>query len=152
MHSPRRVARGYGRIAVGGGVGEFLKVIDLRVVGVTLLRFDLALAVKLLYDYYKESFEFTEEELVDEPTPDNMWIHSSCALWNPDISIKDNSLKGFESIPVYSFLKTCQICHTSIGSCVKCSKNGCNVYFHVECGRRVKLFMEMLGNNNPDDF
>ena len=49
MHSPRRVARGYGRIAVGGGVGELLKVIDLSLVKVTLC-LDLALASELLYE------------------------------------------------------------------------------------------------------
>ena len=105
--------------------------------------------VTLLYDFYKESFKFSEEELVDEPNPSKMWIHSSCALWNPSINIKDNALRGFESVPLFSFLKTCRVCGSSIGACVKCSHDNCNIYFHVECGRRVKLFMEIFGTNNP---
>ena len=105
--------------------------------------------VKQLYDFYKESYKFSEDELKNEPLPENMWVHSSCALWNGYINVKDQRLKGFSDIPLFTFLKICAVCNSSIGCCIKCSRDDCNVYFHVECGRRVRLFMEMIGVNTP---
>lgn len=108
--------------------------------------------VKQLYDFYKESYKFSDEELKNEPVPQNMWVHSSCVLWNKYISVKDNKLKGFQDVPIYQFLKNCAVCNSSVGCTIKCCRDDCNVYYHVECGRRVKLFMEMIGSSNNHRF
>ena len=54
-------------------------------------------------------------------------------------------MKGISTIDKDKFEKTCQICLKSQeGACVKCNYDSCERYFHVECARRRKYFMELL--------
>lgn len=42
------------------------------------------------YDYYKEHFNFDEEELLEhEPVSLKCWIHLSCGLWMPEMFLRD---------------------------------------------------------------
>lgn len=44
----------------------------------------------IFYDYYKERFNFSPEELTEnEPVSMKCWIHLSCALWMPEMFLRD---------------------------------------------------------------
>lgn len=109
----------------------------------------LTYPVQLLYDFYKESYKFSDEELKSEPIPRKVWVHLSCALWTNDLKVKDTDIKNLNKLPPHRFIKMCTICNHSTGFCIGCSYEGCNINFHVECGRRVKLFMEIIGVGDP---
>lgn len=105
--------------------------------------------VQLLYDFYKESYKFSDEELKNEPVPRKVWVHLSCALWTNELKVKDTDIRNLNKLPPHRFLKTCTICNQPTGYCIGCSYEDCGVSFHVECGRRVKLFMEIIGVGDP---
>lgn len=109
----------------------------------------LTYPVQLLYDFYKESYKFSDEELKSEPVPKNVWVHLSCALWTNELKVKDTDIKNLNKLPQHRFMRTCTICNHCTGFCIGCSYEGCNINFHVECGRRVKLFMEIIGVGDP---
>lgn len=100
------------------------------------------------YDFQTLNFEFTPEELRQEPAPHYMWIHMSCMYWIPEIYFNNSqfpidarNLKGVEK---EKFKNKCSICQTSVGACVSCSTEGCDVKFHVECARRANVHLEMV--------
>ena len=105
--------------------------------------------VQLLYDFYKESYKFSDAELINEPVPQNVWLHLSCALWTNELKVKDTDVKNLNKLSSYNFIKLCSICNQSVGHCINCSYENCKIAFHVECGRRVKLFMEIIGVGDP---
>jgi len=105
--------------------------------------------VQLLYDFYKESFKFTSEELQNEPVPGKVWIHLSCALWTNELKVKDTDIKNLNKLSSSKFARMCTVCNKSLGHSINCSFDNCNVAFHVECGRRIKLFMEIIGVGDP---
>lgn len=109
----------------------------------------LTYPVQLLYDFYKESYKFSDEELKNEPVPNKVWVHLSCALWNNELKVKDTDIKNLCKLSPHRFMKMCTICNNSTGYCTNCSYEGCNKMFHVECGRRIKLFMEIIGVGDP---
>ena len=44
------------------------------------------------FDFYKEKFNFTREEIQEnEPLSQKCWIHLSCGLWMPEIFLKDKA-------------------------------------------------------------
>lgn len=109
----------------------------------------LTYPVQLVYDFYKETFKFPEDELKNEPVPKNVWVHLSCALWTNELKVKDTDIKNLNKLAPYRFSKICTVCNHLGGHCINCSYDGCNISFHVECGRRIKLFMEIIGVCDP---
>lgn len=105
--------------------------------------------VQLLYDFYKESYKFSDDELKNEPVPHKVWVHLSCALWTNELKVKDTDIKNLNKLPPHRFMRLCTICNNATGFCIGCSYEGCGINFHVECGRRVKLFMEIIGVGDP---
>ena len=68
------------------------------------------------------------------------WVHLSCALWNPDIEIKDDKgeskIKYIDDIPYNKFLEKCEVCNKKgYGPTIKCNNDNCNFRCHPECGR-----------------
>ena len=103
---------------------------------------------ELYYDYPQIDFNFTDEELKDEPAPETMWIHMSCLYWIPEIFF-DNSVsplepKNIKAIEKDKFKSVCSVCNRAVGVCVKCVNETCDVKFHVECARKANIHLEMI--------
>ena len=96
----------------------------------------------------------TEIYLNDKIAHENAWVHLSCALWLPEISIKNFELKekiqGVENISKKRLQEQCDIClKTGYGPTIKCEK--CEYHFHPECARRLKRFyLEINENENAE--
>ena len=104
--------------------------------------------IELLYDFYTEKFKFTAEELQqNEPVPENCWMHLSCIYWIPEIYLKDNinniDQRTLTSIGKDRSSTPCIICNTCRGASINCSFEDCEEYFHTECARRAKLYLEI---------
>lgn len=82
-------------------------------------------------------------------------FHLSCVIWNPKLrSIYDpkknvlDTLNLDEELHQYSE-NLCHLCNEkNVGFVVKCMNNECNLYFHVECGRKAQY----LFDKNGEDF
>ena len=96
----------------------------------------------------------TELYLNEKIVKENAWVHLSCALWLPEISIKNFDLKekiqGVENISKKRLQEKCDIClKTGYGPTIKCEK--CDYKFHPECARRLKRFyLEISENENSE--
>ena len=98
-----------------------------------------------VYDFYRESFVFTPEELREEPIPSQIWAHMSCMYWLPWIQVRP-STRGFEarnvlSVPRERFGGQCELCGSVGGATVECSHDGCSISLHPECGRRARVHL-----------
>ena len=66
------------------------------------------------------------------------WVHLSCALWNPDIEIKEingnTNIKFIDDISYNKLMKKCDVCGKN-GPTIKCNNDNCNFRCHPECGR-----------------
>ncbi len=105
-------------------------------------------ALNLLYDFYRQSFKFSADELLkNEPTPEYSWIHACCAFWNPEIPRSENfdnlDLSAFGQIDKKRFTALCIVCNSSHGAVISCSGSNCEERFHAECARRAKLHFEI---------
>lgn len=100
------------------------------------------------YDFQTLNFEFTPDELRQEPSPHYMWIHMSCMYWIPEIYFNNSQFpidaRNLKGIDKEKFKQVCTICQSSVGACVSCSTEGCDVKFHVECARRANVHLEMV--------
>lgn len=100
------------------------------------------------YKYQELDFHFTPEELAQEPAPTTMWIHMSCMYWIPEIYFNNSQfpidVRNLKGIDKEKFRETCIICGTTVGACVKCSAEDCQVKFHVECARRANIHLELV--------
>ena len=96
----------------------------------------------------------TEIYLNEKIANENAWVHLSCALWLPEISIKNFELKekiqGVENITKKRLQEQCDIClKIGYGPTIKCEK--CEYHFHPECARRLKRFyLEINENENAE--
>jgi hypothetical protein len=104
--------------------------------------------LNLLYDFYRETFKFTKEELSkNEPLPENCWIHASCAFWIPELYCSENfdnlDIAAISQIDKKRFAISCVICNSTRGAVVSCNGPSCEEWFHVECARRAKLHFEI---------
>ena len=96
----------------------------------------------------------TEIYLNEKIAKENAWVHLSCALWLPEISIKNFDLKekiqGVENISKKRLQEKCDIClKIGYGPTIKCEK--CDYRFHPECARRLKRFyLEINENDNSE--
>ena len=96
----------------------------------------------------------TEIYLNEKIAKENAWVHLSCALWLPEITIKNFELKekiqGVENISKKRLQEKCDIClKIGYGPTIKCEK--CDYRFHPECARRLKRFyLEINENENAE--
>ena len=96
----------------------------------------------------------TEIYLNEKIAKENAWVHLSCALWLPEINIKNFDLKekiqGVENISKKRLQEKCDIClKIGYGPTIKCEK--CDYKFHPECARRLKRFyLEISENENSE--
>ena len=68
------------------------------------------------------------------------WVHISCALWNPDLEIKESQgethIKFVDDIPFNKFMEKCEVCgKKGYGPTIKCNNDNCDFRCHPECGR-----------------
>ena len=80
------------------------------------------------------------------------WVHLSCALWNPDIEIKecngDSKIKFIDDIPYIKFMEKCNICgKKGYGPTFKCNNDNCNFRCHPECARINGYRLEIENKN-----
>ena len=85
------------------------------------------------------------------------WVHLSCALWNPDIEIKeskgDTLIKFIDDIPFSKFMEKCDVCgKKGYGPTIKCNNDNCNFRCHPECGRINGYRLEIENNKNKNGF
>ena len=85
------------------------------------------------------------------------WVHLSCALWNPDIEIKecqgDTKINFIDDIPFNEFMEKCDICNKKgYGPTIKCNNDNCNFRCHPECGRINGYRLEIENNKTKNGF
>ena len=75
------------------------------------------------------------------------WSHLSCALWNPNINLKNYEKKTgiyIENITYKDFNSYCALCRKdNCGPTIKCNNDDCNCYFHPECARINNCCLEV---------
>lgn len=78
-----------------------------------------------------------------------VWVHLSCALWMPGIYFEEtNEIKGFDNVETWRFNIICEICKmVKVGAVIQCAYKECPRFFHVECGRRIGLYLENIEHN-----
>ncbi|XP_051578591.1 protein Jade-1-like isoform X1 [Myxocyprinus asiaticus] len=76
------------------------------------------------------------------------WIHVSCALWIPEVSIgnpeKMEPITNVSHIPSNRWALICCLCKEKTGACIQCSAKSCRVAFHVTCGLHCGLKMNTI--------
>ena len=75
------------------------------------------------------------------------WAHLSCALWNPNINLKNYEKKTgifIENISYDDFNSYCVLCkNNNCGPTIKCNNDSCNCFFHPECARINNCCLEV---------
>ena len=89
------------------------------------------------------------EDAKEEPNPENIWVHLSCALWLPEIYFDENlskcNINGLEVVEEWRYSICCGVCRMKkIGAIVQCSGFRCTNFYHVECARRVGMYLEII--------
>lgn len=89
------------------------------------------------------------DDTKEEPNPKNIWVHLSCALWLPEIYFDENlskcNIKGLEAVEEWRYSISCGVCRMKkIGAIVQCSGFRCTNFYHVECARRVGMYLEII--------
>uniref|UniRef100_W5LFM8 Jade family PHD finger 2 n=1 Tax=Astyanax mexicanus TaxID=7994 RepID=W5LFM8_ASTMX len=82
------------------------------------------------------------------------WIHVSCALWIPEVSIgcpeKMEPITKVSHIPASRWALSCHLCRELTGTCIQCSMPSCVVAFHVTCAFDHGLEMRTLLAENDE--
>lgn len=104
--------------------------------------------LNLLYDFYRETFKFSKEELMkNEPVPEYAWIHACCAFWIPELYCSENfenlDITAISKLDKNRFTIPCIICNSTRGAVISCCGSNCEEWFHAECARRAKLHFEI---------
>ncbi|XP_030642718.1 protein Jade-1 [Chanos chanos] len=78
----------------------------------------------------------------------NKWVHVSCALWIPEVSIgnpeKMEPITNVSHIPSHRWALVCCLCKEKMGACIQCSAKSCRTAFHVTCGLQCGLNMNTI--------
>uniref|UniRef100_A0AC35U9R1 PHD-type domain-containing protein n=1 Tax=Rhabditophanes sp. KR3021 TaxID=114890 RepID=A0AC35U9R1_9BILA len=77
------------------------------------------------------------------------WCHINCAMYLNELSFVDADrreiVRGLLAFTDRGFLGCCcTICDIDYGQTIKCTIEGCNNYFHAECGVNVGLVMPQI--------
>ena len=99
---------------------------------------------------HQQKKQKTEIYLNEKIAKENAWVHLSCALWLPEITIKNfdtkEKIQGVENISKKRLQEKCDIClKIGYGPTIKCEK--CDYRFHPECARRLKRFYLEINEN-----
>ncbi|XP_076835496.1 protein Jade-1 isoform X2 [Brachyhypopomus gauderio] len=82
------------------------------------------------------------------------WIHVSCALWIPEVSIgcpeKMEPITKVSHIPASRWALSCNLCREHTGTCIQCSMPSCIVAFHVTCAFDHGLEMHTILAENDE--
>ncbi|KAI4894508.1 hypothetical protein NFI96_019964 [Prochilodus magdalenae] len=82
------------------------------------------------------------------------WIHVSCALWIPEVSIgcpeKMEPITKVSHIPSSRWALSCSLCREHTGTCIQCSMPSCIVAFHVTCAFDHGLEMRTILAENDE--
>ncbi|KAM4619749.1 protein Jade-1 [Polymixia lowei] len=82
------------------------------------------------------------------------WIHVSCALWIPEVSIgcpeKMEPITKVSHIPASRWALSCSLCREHTGTCIQCSMPSCIVAFHVTCAFDHGLEMRTILAENDE--
>lgn len=90
------------------------------------------------------------EHLLEEVSPQTdtlyHWVHHSCAMWMKEPVVTPRTSVNMKKLDFSRFDQGCFICckkGPNVGACVKCFKQECQVWFHVECAKRANYCMEI---------
>lgn len=94
----------------------------------------------------------TKQSSAIQPTIGSNWIHSSCALWLPKLSLissqQDKLIAGMGLIKEENYKSICSFCNQSQGACILCAE--CNFPSHVTCAQYAGLDLYIdLDTNEP---
>lgn len=109
------------------------------------------------YSHFVQRNEY-RLELPDTPVTDSLyhWVHHSCSMWTQGPQITPKTPVKMNRLDFQKFSIGCIICGkkgVNIGAAVKCFKQDCQIYFHVECAKRANYCMEVdkkSGKNNRE--
>lgn len=77
----------------------------------------------------------------------SLWSHVICALWINELYFANpiymEPIEGLDNIPKSRWKLTCYICKQRVGACIQCSNRSCFQAYHVTCGKRAGLYMNM---------
>lgn len=86
-------------------------------------------------------------------TTSEKWVHVICALFTPNVVIKDITTMSpidLSNISKRCFKLSCYICEekgkNELGACVKCFVTKCKRYLHVSCGQNALTLQEKMSN------
>lgn len=102
-------------------------------------------------NFIKRNERFLEQEA---PSTDTLyhWVHHSCALWMKEPVVTPRTPVNMTKLDFSRFNQMCFICckkGLDVGACVKCHKQDCQVWFHVECAKRQNYCMEIDKKGSP---
>lgn len=77
----------------------------------------------------------------------SLWSHVICALWINELYFANpiymEPIEGIDNVPKSRWKLTCYICKQRVGACIQCSNRSCFQAYHVTCGKRAGLYMNM---------
>jgi hypothetical protein len=80
------------------------------------------------------------------------WVHHSCSLWMPGPQVTPRTPVKMNKLDYSKFFTGCVICckkGPNIGAVIKCTKQDCKIFFHVECAKRANYCMEIEKKTGP---
>ncbi|KAL2943389.1 Bromodomain and PHD finger-containing protein 3 [Bienertia sinuspersici] len=81
-----------------------------------------------------------------KPTKDGRWAHIVCAVLVPEVFFEDpEGRDGIDcsKIPKRRWREKCYVCKDRKGCAIECSELNCGLAFHVTCGLRQDLSIEL---------
>lgn len=77
----------------------------------------------------------------------SLWSHVICALWINELYFANpiymEPIEGIDLIPKNRWKLICYICKQKKGACIQCSNRNCFQAYHVTCGKRAGIYMNM---------
>ncbi|XP_057515930.1 uncharacterized protein LOC130797354 [Amaranthus tricolor] len=86
-----------------------------------------------------------------KPTRDGKWAHIVCALLVPEVFFEDSEGRdGIDcsKIPKRRWKEKCYLCKEKKGCAIDCSESKCPLSFHVTCGLKEDLCIELKEGKN----
>lgn len=106
---------------------------------------------------FRDFIQRNEQKLESDNAPitDTLyhWVHHSCSMWTQGPQVTPKTPVKMNKLDFSKFLVGCVICGQkgiNIGASVKCFRQDCQIYFHVECAKRANYCMEIDKKNNKN--